>query len=63
MAAAIANAEIARLMKIPIDALETVNARALSAGVTARVGEPMTAEAQDVLRSLRVRRGQQQREI
>jgi len=54
MAAAIANAEIAARLRIPADALKTVNARALSAGVSARVGEPLTAEAQDALRSLDV---------
>lgn len=54
MAAAIANAEIATRMRVPIDKLQTVNARAMSAGVSARVGEPLTAEAQDALRSLDV---------
>jgi protein-tyrosine-phosphatase len=54
MAADIANAEIAKRMRLPVAALQTVNARALSAGVTARVGEPLTAEAQDALRSLNV---------
>lgn len=54
MAAAIANAEIAARLKLPIDKLQTVNVRALSAGVSARVGEPLTGEAQDALRSLNV---------
>ena len=54
MAAAIANAEIAHRLNIPVAALQTVNMRALSAGVTARVGEPLTTEAQEALRSLRV---------
>jgi protein-tyrosine-phosphatase len=54
MAAAIANAEIAARMRVPIDKLQTVNARAMSAGVSARVGEPLTGEAQDALRSLNV---------
>ena len=54
MAAAIANAEIAKRLGIPIDKLQTVNVRAMSAGVSARVGEPLTAEAQDALRSLNV---------
>jgi len=54
MAAAIANAEIAARLRIPVDALKTVNVRALSAGVSARVGEPLTTEAQDALRSLDV---------
>jgi protein-tyrosine-phosphatase len=54
MAAAIANAEIARRLRIPFESLETVNVRALSAGVSARVGEPLTPEAADVLRSFNV---------
>lgn len=54
MAAAIANAEIAARLGIPFKALETVNVRALSAGVTARVGAPITPEAVEVLSSLNV---------
>ncbi|HSS22501.1 MAG TPA: hypothetical protein VLL54_20690 [Pyrinomonadaceae bacterium] len=54
MAAALANAEIAARLQIPFQALETVNVRALSAGITARVGAPLTPEAQEVLRSLSV---------
>jgi len=54
MAAAIANVEIAARLKIPFEALETVNVRALSAGVSAKVGAPLTPEAQEVLRSLNV---------
>lgn len=54
MAAAIANGEIAARFRIPFDALETVNARSLSAGVSARVGAPLTSEAQEVLHSLNV---------
>jgi len=54
MAAAIANAEIAARFQIPFDALETVNARSLSAGVSARVGAPLTPEAQEVLHSMNV---------
>ena len=54
MAAAIANAEIAARLGIPYKALETVNARALSAGVSARVGAPITPEAAEVLQSLNV---------
>lgn len=54
MAAAIANAEIATRMRVSIDKLKTVNARAMSAGVSARVGEPLTAEAQDALHSIDV---------
>jgi protein-tyrosine-phosphatase len=54
MAAAIANAEIAARLGIPSNSLETVNARALSAGVSAKVGVPLTAEAAEVLHSLNV---------
>ena len=54
MAAAIANAEIAARFQIPFDDIDTVNVRALSAGVTARVGAPLTPEAQEVLNSLSV---------
>jgi protein-tyrosine-phosphatase len=54
MAAAIANAEIAVRLDIPFNALETVNVRALSAGVSARVGAPITPEAAEVLHSLSV---------
>jgi protein-tyrosine-phosphatase len=54
MAAAIANAEIAARLRVSVEALQTVNVRALSAGVSARVGEPLTAEAQEALRSLNV---------
>lgn len=54
MAAAIANAEIAARLGIPFDSLETVNVRALSAGVSARVGATLTDEAAKVLHSLSV---------
>jgi protein-tyrosine-phosphatase len=54
MAAALANAEIASRLGIPANALETVNVRALSAGVSARTGAPLTAEAEQVLHSLSV---------
>lgn len=54
LAAALSNFEIATRLNIPFTALETVNVQALSAGLTARVGAPMTAEATNVLRSLNV---------
>jgi protein-tyrosine-phosphatase len=54
MAAAIANAEIAKRLGIPVASLETVNIRAMSAGVTARVGAPLTPEAVEVLREFDV---------
>jgi protein-tyrosine-phosphatase len=54
MAAAIANAEIAARLGVPLASLDTVGARATSAGVTARVGAPMTDAAQRTLSSLDV---------
>jgi protein-tyrosine-phosphatase len=54
MAAAIANAEIAARLGIAYESLETVNVRAMSAGVSARIGAPLTDEAAEVLRSLSV---------
>lgn len=54
MAAAIANAEVAERLGVPFHALETVNVRALSAGVSARIGAPLTQEAAEVLQSLSV---------
>ena len=54
MAAAIANVEIAARLGIPFEALETVNVHALSAGVSARLGAPLTPEAKKALRSLNV---------
>ena len=54
MAAAIANAEIASRLGIPYKSLETVNIRAMSAGVSARVGAPLTPDAVEVLQSFNV---------
>lgn len=54
MAAAIASAEIAARTQIPFGSLRTVNARALSAGVAAKVGAPLTPEAQEALRLMDV---------
>ena len=54
MAAAIANAEISTRLGIPFKSLETVNVRALSAGVSAKVGAALTREAAEVLQSLSV---------
>lgn len=54
MAAAIANAEIAARFLIPFEDMETVNAGALSAGVSAKVGAPLTSEAQETLASMTV---------
>ncbi|HEY3040368.1 MAG TPA: hypothetical protein VGJ66_16645 [Pyrinomonadaceae bacterium] len=54
MAAAICNAEIAARLRIRFEEVDTVNARALSAGLSAKVGAPLTPEARDVLKSLNV---------
>lgn len=54
MAAAIANAQIAARLGIPSDDLQTVNVRAMSAGIAAKVGAPLTPEAIEVLQSLNV---------
>lgn len=52
MAAAIANAEIATRLRIPFEALGHADLRALSAGLSARAGAPMTPEAQQALGEL-----------
>lgn len=52
MAAAIGNAEIAARLQIPFEALDKTHA--LSAGVSARAGAPMTQEAQQALRLLNI---------
>jgi protein-tyrosine-phosphatase len=49
MAAAIGNAHIAERLKIPFETLDGAGVKSLSAGVSARVGAPMTPEAQQVL--------------
>src|SRR5437868_13248652 len=50
----ISNAEIAARLQIPSEALDKAHVRVLSAGVSARTGAPMTAEAQEVLRLMNV---------
>jgi hypothetical protein len=45
MAAAIGNAEIAARLQIPFEVQNQANTQALSAGISARVGAPMTLEA------------------
>jgi protein-tyrosine-phosphatase len=52
MAAAIGNAEIAARLRVPVDAAERAGVRALSAGLSARAGAPMTPEARRALRAL-----------
>jgi protein-tyrosine-phosphatase len=54
MAAAIGNFEIATRLKLPLTAMSKSKARALSAGVSARVGSPMTVEAKEALRLIGV---------
>jgi protein-tyrosine-phosphatase len=74
MAQAICNAEIARRLRVPLESLDRWGIRAVSAGLKARPGEPLTAEAAQTLaakglpnvahRSLNLTRGMaQQAEI
>ena len=52
MAAAIAKMELVGRLGIPIEAIESAPVKVTSAGLSARVGEPMTAEAKLALREL-----------
>ena len=52
MAAAIGNAEFAHRLRIPLEAVGQTTMQALSAGVSAREGAPMTPEAKRALRLL-----------
>jgi protein-tyrosine-phosphatase len=54
MAEAISNAEISARLNIPFEALGNSPLRSLSAGVTARAGEPMPRQAQIALQELGV---------
>ena len=54
MAQAICNKEIAALLKISLDTLSERGVQVLSAGVSAKPGEPMTVEAQQALQDLGV---------
>jgi molybdate transport system ATP-binding protein len=49
LAQAICNAEIARRLKIPLECLGEIGVRAVSAGLSAESGAPMTREAQKAL--------------
>jgi molybdate transport system ATP-binding protein len=49
MAQAICNAEIARRLRVPLESLDRWGIRAVSAGLKARPGEPLTAEAAHAL--------------
>jgi protein-tyrosine-phosphatase len=52
MAAAIGKAEIAMRLGIPFENIDSVHVQAISAGVSAKVGEAMTVEAKQALREL-----------
>jgi protein-tyrosine-phosphatase len=54
IAAAIGNAEIAARLEIPVEALDPARLPALSAGISASIGAPMTPEAQQALQLLGV---------
>lgn len=54
MAAAICNAEIARRIKVSPEALQSLGVQAVSAGLAARQGDSMAAEAQHALNHLQV---------
>jgi protein-tyrosine phosphatase len=54
MAAAIGNAHIAGRLNIPFENLDGAGVKSLSAGVSAKVGAPMTHEAQEALRRMGV---------
>ncbi len=54
IAHAICNREIARRLGVQLEALKESNVRAISAGITATAGTPITLEAEDALRHLGV---------
>jgi len=54
IAEAICNAEIARRLKLPQEMLSPAGIHAVSAGLTARAGDPMAIEAQEALHSFNV---------
>lgn len=54
IAAAIGNAEIAARLQIPIAELDPAKLPAVSAGISASIGAPMTSEAQQALRLIGV---------
>ena len=54
IAAAIGNAEIAARLQVSVATVDLVKLSAISAGISASVGAPMTAEAQQALRLLGV---------
>ena len=52
MAQAICNAEIARRLRVPMEALDRWGIKAVSAGLKAQPGEPLTAEAGQTLAAM-----------
>lgn len=54
LAAALCNAEIARRLRVPSEALHSMGVRAVSAGLATTPGEPMNPEAQRALSLLNV---------
>jgi molybdate transport system ATP-binding protein len=54
MAAAICNAEIARRLRVPYEALHSMGILAISAGLCATADDPMTTEVQQALHRLRI---------
>jgi molybdate transport system ATP-binding protein len=52
MAQAICNAEIARRFGVPIESLERLGIKALSAGLTAEPGQPLTGHAKQALEAI-----------
>ncbi len=55
IAQAICNQEIARRLKVPFEALATAGVQAVSAGLSATPGQPVSQEAQDVLEQIGIR--------
>ena len=52
MAQAICNAEIASRFGVPLESLDRLGIKAVSAGLSARPGEPLTAEAEHALAAI-----------
>ena len=52
MAQAICNAEIARRLGVPLDSLDKFGIKAVSAGLSARPGEPLTTEAEEAFATI-----------
>ncbi|MCM3905985.1 MAG: ATP-binding cassette domain-containing protein [Pyrinomonadaceae bacterium] len=52
MAQAICNAEIANRLGVPLESLDRFGIKAISAGLSARPGEPLTAEAEHALATM-----------